>query len=45
MTQFHPITIPEIENMIPFEREVWVDLIKEKIEKKKNKNQVEIGDL
>jgi len=31
--------------MIPFEREVWVDLIKEKIEKKKNKNQVEIGDL
>ena len=30
--------------MIPFEREVWVDLLKEKIEKKKNKNQVEIGD-
>ena len=38
------MSVTEIENMIPFEREVWIDLIKEKIEKKKNKDKVEIGD-
>ena len=44
VTQSHNFSITEINDMIPFEREVWIDLIKEKIEKKKNKDKVEIGD-
>jgi hypothetical protein len=38
------MSIGEIENMIPFEREVWTDFIREKIESKKNKDRTEIAD-
>jgi len=35
VTQHHNFSITEINDMIPFEREVYVDMVLEKIEKEK----------
>ena len=34
-----------MDNMIPFERELWVDLIREKLEKKNQKDKVDFADM
>lgn len=44
ITQYHNFSTTEVENMIPFERDLFLEMIVEKIEKKKNKNKTEIGD-
>lgn len=31
--------------MIPFERELWIDLIREKLEKKNQKDKVDFADM
>lgn len=39
LTQHHSFTLSELNEMIPFEREVYVDMILQKIEKEKNNGQ------
>lgn len=34
-----------MDNMIPFERELWIDLIREKLEKKNQKDKVDFADM
>ena len=36
-------SIPDIEELIPFERDVYISMINEKIEKAKNANNVELA--
>lgn len=35
VTQYHKFSLTEVENMIPFERELYVDMIVEKNEREK----------
>ena len=35
MTQFHNFSVSEIENLIPFERDIFAEMIKQKLEKAK----------
>ena len=44
ITQYHNFSTTEVENMIPFERDLFLEMIVEKIEKKKNKDKTEISD-
>jgi hypothetical protein len=44
VTQYHKFTLTEINEMIPFEREVYVDMILEKIQKEKSNNGPNIWD-
>ena len=43
VTQYHKFTLTELNEMIPFEREVYVDMILEKINKEKQGNGSEIS--
>jgi len=43
VTQYHNFTLTELNEMIPFEREVYVDMILEKINKEKQGNGSEIS--
>lgn len=43
VTQYHKFSLTELNNMIPFEREVYVDMILEKINKEKQGNGSEIS--
>lgn len=38
VTQYHNFSITELNDMIPFEREVYIDLLLEKKEKEKSNN-------
>lgn len=44
VTQYHKFTLTEINEMIPFEREVYVDMILQKIEKEKSNHGQSIWD-
>lgn len=35
MTQYHKFSLTEIENMIPFERDLYIELLAEKVRKEK----------
>lgn len=35
ITQYHKFTLTEVENMIPFERELFLDMLVAKVEKQK----------
>jgi len=36
ITQYHKFTLTEIENMIPFERDIYVMMLEEKIKKEED---------
>jgi hypothetical protein len=38
MVQHHKYSLTEIENMIPFERQIYVDMLSEYLEKMEEKN-------
>lgn len=38
VTQYHKFNLDDLNNMIPFERELYVDMIIEKIQKEKQEN-------
>lgn len=38
MVQHHKYSIEEIENLIPFERDIYVDILKDYLEKQKDKS-------
>ena len=45
ITQYHKLSLNDINEMIPFERELYVDMIVTKINKEKEGNQTPIENL
>ena len=39
MMQYHKYSLTEIENLIPWERDIYVELLKEHLEEEKQKQQ------
>jgi hypothetical protein len=35
ITQYHKFSLTEVENMIPFERDIYVTMLEEKVKKEK----------
>lgn len=43
VSQYHQFSLSEIENMIPFEREIYVQMLAEKVKKEKEERTAKNG--